>query len=537
MAEKIKVLAVDDEKFNLMLLKGCLKSDTYDITGCTNAVDALQEFKKQFFDVILLDVLMPGIDGFELRKLIRQLDAERPIIFLTALVDDINTTMLNKISWDSYTYYMNKSFSKKLLSSKIQQAVGVYRGRKMVADYYHKLEDEMGLAGDIQRILLPNWCELYDTAMLCSYYAPCSKVSGDLFDFFPISPGRYMLFLGDIAGHGMQAALYMAAVQSYVKAAAARGATKPHELLNKLNDFFCEELGSGTYMTCLSAVLDFNDNTVTVQSAGHPGLLGCRRGGGDDVVVLGDNERGGLPIGWFASSKYLEEDTSVHSINDDTVILGYTDGILDVCDRDKQTMDESEFLSMIGALSASSDAATMPYRLRTALGQMGYDQSPDDICIVAIQKIPKSHPRDLSRIIQPKLPNVSETAIEFSGLLQRHGGSLELTTRVELLISEYLNNVIIHGSEGNSKNRQPIYIAMHVDDDKLSLRGLDRGKSWNLEGDTGDQNAEQLNIPTSGRGIQIIKDITDHVTHSNYCGLNETVFFINTKEEKATPKG
>ena len=197
--------------------------------------------------------------------------------------------------------------------------------------------------------------------MTVSYYRRGNKV-GRSVRILPLAGRRYMLFLGDIAGHGMQAALYMAAVQSYVKVAAARGATKPHELLNELNDFFCEELGAATYMTCLTAVFDFKANTVTVQSAGHPGLLECRRGS-ENVSILGDRERGGLPIGWFATSKYLEEDTTVHKIGDESMIIGYTDGILDVCDREKQTMDESEFLSLIGALSASSTPRRIPYRL------------------------------------------------------------------------------------------------------------------------------------------------------------------------------
>ena len=127
MSDKIKVLAVDDAPANLMILKGCLRGGNFELVTCTNAIDALQEFKKQYFDILLLDVIMPGIDGFELRKLIREVDKERPIIFLTAMIDDGNMTMLNQITWDSNTYYLNKVFDKKVLVQKITEVVNMHR--------------------------------------------------------------------------------------------------------------------------------------------------------------------------------------------------------------------------------------------------------------------------------------------------------------------------------------------------------------------------------------------------------------------------
>ena len=65
----IRVLAVDDAVANLMILKGVLKGNEFKVVTSTNALEALQLFKQEFFDVVLLDVIMPGIDGFELRKL------------------------------------------------------------------------------------------------------------------------------------------------------------------------------------------------------------------------------------------------------------------------------------------------------------------------------------------------------------------------------------------------------------------------------------------------------------------------------------
>ncbi len=528
--DKIKVLAVDDEKFNLVLLKGCLKGDAYEITGCTNAVEALQIYKKQYFDVVLLDILMPGIDGFELRKLIRELDSEKPIIFLTALVDDINTTMLNQISWDPYTYYMNKSFSKKLLSSKIEQAVNIHRSRQLVAEHYQKLETEMSFAGDIQKILLPDWCLMDDRMLATSLYMPSYKVSGDIFEIFNISESKYLYFIGDIAGHGMQAALYMAAIQSFLKVAMTGKDVKIHELMNKLSSFFCNELGSHIYMTCIAAVIDFETNHMSFQSAGHPGLYACSPSLGK-MERIGDPNKGGFPIGWFDDVEYLESDTCEYDFQDDSVILSNTDGLFDIASKDGESPSEEMIYEMLEELVGSSDPVSVPFRLRKALEQMGFDQSPDDICVVAIRKrIAK--PTSMELLISSQISMVSDVAVKFSELINRElPDRIDIITKVELLVHEYLNNVIIHGlnAKRNSKNR--IYISIAIEEESIVIRGMNRGKFWDFnavgtEEKETFENSKATTAATSGRGLQIMRDVTERIMHNTYCGLNETVFYI-----------
>ena len=169
--DPIKVLAVDDEKFNLLLLQSCLKNENYFLKTSTNAIDALNEFKKEHFDVVLLDILMDGIDGFEIRHLIREFNKEIPIIFLTSMVDDINSSLLNRIASDQYSYYMNKSFNKENLLKKIEQAVMVYREHQSAI-----LSSAAGggsdSCGDVQADHLPRWCEITPQMEFSYLYEP-----------------------------------------------------------------------------------------------------------------------------------------------------------------------------------------------------------------------------------------------------------------------------------------------------------------------------------------------------------------------------
>ena len=240
MENRYKILAVDDEKFNLLLLESCLQSESCDLVTCNDALKAFSEFKKADFDVILLDILMDGIDGFEVRQLIRSRNKKIPIIFLTSLLDDINSTLVNRITADQYSYYLNKSFNKKTLIEKIEQAVQTYRESAAANGFLQKIESDLALAGEVQRLVLPNWCQINDQLISSFLYEPNFKVSGDIFEFYRIADGRHLVVLGDIAGHGVQAALYMMALQAFLKMLLAEIAPEElqvHQVMNRINEF------------------------------------------------------------------------------------------------------------------------------------------------------------------------------------------------------------------------------------------------------------------------------------------------------------
>lgn len=305
MVPTYQILAVDDEKFTLVLLQSCLKDENCTLVTCDNALDALEEIKKRPFDVILLDIMLGAIDGFELRKLIRDVNPKLPIIFLTSLMDDIDSRLISRIADDRYSYYLNKTFKKQQLKDKIEHAVTFYREEQEAAKFYRHLDFELGLAREVQRVLLPPWCSLNGDLLSTYLHEPCFRVSGDVFDIIALEDGRHLVFLGDIVGHGVQAALYMSAIQSYLKVqhnSSSSQALEPHEVLNRLGVFFNNNLRGENHMTCLVAIFDFRRNHLVFQNAGHPGIIRCSRREGRAFEVDAQG-RGGFPIGWFPKKR------------------------------------------------------------------------------------------------------------------------------------------------------------------------------------------------------------------------------------------
>ncbi len=532
MKDVIKVLAVDDEKFNLLLLQACLKGERFSLRTCSNAIETLNVFKKEEFDIVLSDIMMDGIDGFEVRNLIREINHTVPIIFLTSMVDDLNSTLLKRIVDDQYSYYMNKSFSQDQLIRKIEQAVSVYRERQDANRYYHKLEEDLALAEDVQMIMLPNWCTM-SARMLMSYiYIPSMKVSGDMIELMRIDENRTLLFIGDIAGHGIQAALYMSAVQSFLKVLLLGDNLDdltPHVLLNRIEKFFHHDLASKTYMTCLVAIFDFSRNHLSFQSAGHPGLICCSPAEGTAHLV-DSGDRGGLPVGLARNNVYRPDDTVEYDFQDDSVFIAYTDGILDLCNAQAESIDDALFLALLGQLSKDSAPSVIPFRIRNVLSQIGYNTVPDDISLVAMQKrIYRGE--EMQRIIPADTGEASNCALAFSNFIQTQTRCDKLATQTELLLSEFLNNVIVNGLESKKHTQTDIYILVRVSEKNVHIRVMDRGKEWNHTASHGssDEILEEQNkkFATSGRGLAIIYNIASSITRSRYCGLNETLFVIN----------
>ena len=540
MSDVIKVLAVDDVEANLMIIRGCLKGDGFELVTCTNAVDALQKFKEQYFDILLLDVIMPGIDGFELRKLIRATDPDRPIIFLTSMVEDKNMTMLNQITWDANTYYLNKAVGKKTLIQKITEVVTTYRRKLMEHKYSDQMEEERVLAGDLQKVLLPNWCICNDDLLFSSIYVPYMHVSGDLYEIIPFGDSKYLFFIGDISGHGLSAALYMAAVQSWLKMTLRDNDIKIHDLMSRLNKFFCEDLQSKNYMTALAAIIDFKNNHISLHSAGHPGLIFASPA--KKTVTLSDTKKGSTPVGWMADAVFPESENFDCDFDDDTIFVALTDGVLDMTNEEGQTMPEEDLFSLIQFQLDHPNVVALPYRIRGIMGKMGFDKAPDDFTIVAFQKR-SARKGVLERVIPAKLPEVDKIAQEFSAITD----DLRQSTEIDLCVREYLNNVIVHGSHDKKKAPDLIYIGIGEENGDLVLQGAERGGKWDITGTretndpqlftpeagTADKKPEEENLfATSGRGIQIIKAITQYVSYETNSGLNETKFVFN----KRTPE-
>jgi len=534
----IKILAVDDDSFMRQLIARCLPEPDFIVTLCPNAMEAMTVFKEKQFDFLILDIMMPGISGLQLRSLIRQENATIPIMLLTAKVDDAEGSLLKEISSDKNTYYQNKKFTKSELQSLIKSIMGRMWQAKQEKDYFKEMENDISLAGEIQKHMFPHWWSLDGGIQFCHYFRPYMKITGDMITHFKLEDGVFLEIIGDISGHGIQSALTMSAVENsisnYIRKTLLSD-IQPHHILNHLQAFM-EDISTEKYMTCLVAIVDFNVNMMTYQLAGHqaPIIFSPSQ---NKTVPAKDFKNGSIPVGLLKGTVYNESDTGTIQLPDDAIIFLYTDGLGDIQDDAGEDAGEELLQQLVSSISHEGLCPSTNFKIMDIYFKAGYTNIGDDITLAAISRHTlRPHNYDFS--VSPSVYEIDQFVQKANNLVLEHTHDEILAGKVEILFSEFLNNIAVHGL-GRRNAKRPI-ISVHIEflEENMMITVCDQGKAWDMQlGETSNTQTENFfsdlknrRLEFHGRGLHLLKSISKSITRSRYADmLNETIFLINYK--------
>jgi steroid delta-isomerase-like uncharacterized protein len=197
-----------------------------------------------------------------------------------------------------------------------------WRFRVAEAQERERIEQELRVARQIQRSLLPEATpELYGWR-LTAYYKPAREVGGDFYDFLELENGRLGLVVGDATGKGIPAALVMATTRGMLRAV-AQSLDSPGEVLARVNDALCPDIPSEMFVTCFYAILDPKSGTLRYANAGHD--LPYLWHGGDTEELRAR----GMPLGLMPEMSY---DESEAVLREGDCVLFYSDGLVEAHD-------------------------------------------------------------------------------------------------------------------------------------------------------------------------------------------------------------
>ena len=399
---------------------------------------------------------------------------------------------------------------------------------------YTGIMEDMDTAQSVQNYLLPSWFILEEELLISSVYFPCSKIGGDLFDCIKITEKEFILYIADISGHGVQAALTMTAVKSFVNMIIEReqDIPSPAKVLTKLNKLLSERLFHENYMTMCYCYINMEKQELRSLSAGHPPVLKLNRRTGQAVFF--DNV-GGIPIGWLPDHQYTEADEQVVPFTYDDIMCLYTDGIFDCTDKHGRQLGIHGFRSLIEREVATKECFMVPQRLYERLHLLDYDVTRDDFTFLAFQPNRFAHTDEgrLLYLLRPYFAETIEAANSCEQFVIEHGMNERTGLYVKLVINEFVNNVIEHGLRGSTDS--VILIEVEIDENIIRLTLRDKGEQWKLpeKSDSLEHFFEEKNTEaaTRGRGIQMIHAVTKSSRRLRVAGVNETVFVIENEED------
>jgi len=381
----VKILVVDDEPDLETLVRQRFRKriseNEFEFVFAHNGVEALAALHEgEDIEIVLTDINMPEMDGLTFLAKVGELDRLLKAVVISAYgdMDNIRVAM-NRGAFD----FLMKPIDFRDLEITLEKAFQELVALKRAAETNKRLvslEQELNVAARIQQSIVPRVFPAFperDDFTLFAQMIPARAVGGDLYDFFLIDDTRLGFVIGDVAGKGVPAAIYMAVTRTLLKAIALRGLS-PAECLAYVNDFLCTEGDSGLFVTFFYGILNTDTGDVEYSIAGHqPPFLVTPNG-----AVTPLEPKGGLVAGVMCNVSY--ESGSAHLNPGDTLLL-FTDGISEAMNAQRELFQTHRIEEVLQKVCSASVDETV-HAVINAVSEFAssYPQQ-DDLTLLALR--------------------------------------------------------------------------------------------------------------------------------------------------------
>ena len=380
-----RILVVDDTEANRELLLRRLRRQGHAVEWADNGRAALERLAAEPFDLVLLDVMMPEMNGYETLERLKADPALRhiPVIMITAIEEPDSIIHCIELGAEDH---LPKPFNATLLRARIDSSLAKKRLRDREQVYARSLERELEIARNIQRSFLPDRLPLVDGWELASCFRPARQVAGDFYDAFALPvPDRLLLVIADVCGKGVGAAVFMAAFRSLLRAltghAYAPGEDDGAQLVRTvrfLNDYVAVTHSRENMFTTLWAgALDAATGRLAWVNAGHDAPALLRRSGA--VERLGPT---GPAVGLLPGMPFASAETTLDAGD---LLLAFTDGSIDARDPSGASYGEARLLAHL-APAPPTAAALVEGIERDVVARIGAAEQFDDVTLLAVRR-------------------------------------------------------------------------------------------------------------------------------------------------------
>lgn len=321
-----RVLVIDDDRTVRMLLKVILKKAGYDVVECANGKTSLKKAESFKPDLILLDLMLPDINGLQLLETFTSKEnlKDVPIIVLTGSTDEENKlTALRSGAVD----FITKPFLSEEVLLRVRTQLRIHSLIHSLQEAVEKLQDDVAAAAKIQKALVPVSTPQGFRDKVNWIYEPSYNVGGDIFDFIKLNDEKELIYLADVAGHGVKAAMlsviFHRFVEDYVENIKNQGEKlELSKLIRALEDNFKFDKFD-LFITTVAVVIDRKNMRIEIGNAGHPSPFFMKK---KDRKTFFVND----PVESMLGLGLVEGKTKVLEINRGDRIYLFTDGVIEV---------------------------------------------------------------------------------------------------------------------------------------------------------------------------------------------------------------
>jgi len=393
MGERPLILIVDDEPFNVDYLEQELEELGYDTVAAADGVAALEQVAAVAPDVVLLDIMMPRMDGFEVLSRLRDDPDTRqlPVVIISAM-DDMDSIVrgLEMGAED----YLPKPFDPVILQARLSSSIEKKQLRDKEQLYLQSLERELEIGRQIQAGFLPRHIPQPENWEIAAHFAAAREVAGDFYDAFTLPDrDRVGLIVGDVSDKGVGAALFMTLFRSLLRAALnpaslgdSTGPPGPDDAaflqhsVQLTNNYIARMHGdTGMFATLFFGLLDPRSGSLRYINAGQePGIVANAGGIKNRLPATGP------VVGILEGTEYAVADT-VLAPGD--MLLLFSDGVTDAENERHEFFSRGRLLEQFTPFPATAELLLQ--RVKERLAQhMGAMKQFDDITLLSVYRCP-----------------------------------------------------------------------------------------------------------------------------------------------------
>ena len=404
------ILVVDDNRMNRLKLARGLENQGHSASLAENGIQALEMVKDHTFDLVLLDILMPEMDGYQVLEKLKCDDALRdiPVIVISA-IDEMDSII--KCIEMGAEDYLPKPFDAVLLKARIGAALEKKRLRDQEQLYAKSLERDMEIGRQIQSSFFPESLPQVPGWEIASRFQAARQVSGDFYDAFTLSGDSGVgIVVADVCDKGVGAALFMGLFRSLIRAfselyyqrswtaliddavmgsderalLAEQKAVFNHPralevILSHINNYIARTHSQANmFATLFWGVIDPVSGTISYINAGH-----------ESTVVISPNseitllEPTGPAVGMLPDMVF-ETEQIVMAPGD--ILIAFTDGVTEARGTDGEFYGEEKLLNLIKEPAVSAGEILDRIEKSLSAHTKGVQQS-DDITLLAVRRI------------------------------------------------------------------------------------------------------------------------------------------------------
>ena len=399
MPERPKILVVDDEERNLRLVTAMLEPQGYDVVLARDGEEALQKARMDLPDVVLLDIMMPGLDGYEVcaRMKADEKLKDIPVIFISALHETLDKVkgfgvgavdyVTKPFQFEEVRAHVETHLKLRYLQVELEKH-NKHLEALVEAQKAHMLEQlreqarheaELNIACEMQKRFLPRELPKYPQWEFAARFVPARVVAGDFYDIIPMSGARTCIVLGDVCGKGVPAALQMTRIMSYFRIV-ARTRDTPDGIMGFVNDLLASEWSDDTFATATMCVVDNEKPRISFCSAGHmvPYLLREATGVVEPIPI-----ENGFPLSIETGGSFRTTDLQARA--SDAFVL-YTDGVTEARNAEGDLFSDDRLRGAMRGHRGSAES--LAERIVQAVQRFsGIDVQEDDVALMVIRCI------------------------------------------------------------------------------------------------------------------------------------------------------